>query len=91
MRKTLLVAVACGALLAATPANALLFGNSNNSGSIFGNTKLQDAAYSFWNPTPTKGVNSARPAGTEYLTGTANKVIYSLFGISKFTYLFGLR
>ncbi|MEZ5864690.1 MAG: hypothetical protein R3D25_11740 [Geminicoccaceae bacterium] len=88
MRKVLLAAVACSALLAATPANAL-FGSS--SGSIFGNTVIQDAAYNFWNPSPTTGVNAIRPPGTEPLTNTANKVIYALFGVSKFTYIFGLR
>lgn len=87
MRKTLLVAAACGALLAASPANAGLFG----SGGIFGNAKIQTAAYNFWNPTPTTGVNAIRPPGTEPLTQTANKVIYSLFRVSNFTWLFGLR
>ncbi len=83
MRKTLLVAAACGALMVASAGTA--------DAGLFGNAKVQNAAYNFWNPSSTVGVNAFRPKGTEKLTQTANKVIYALFRVSNFTYLFGLR
>lgn len=93
MKKVLFGAFAAAFLLASSPASAGLF----SSGPFWANTfpfnttTAQDKAYDKFNPSPNKGVNSIRPPGTENLTKTANKVIYSLFGISKFTYFFGLR
>lgn len=87
MRKMLLVAVACGALLAATPANAFF-------GSLFGQSSSPFASL-FVSPKPAPVFNFAPPSSsTNLFFGggiVRNGVKFALTTWSRFTRRVGLR
>ncbi len=98
MKTALLGALAAGFLLTSAPANAQFSTGSLFSGGPpwantfpFNSTAAQDRIFDALNPSEDRGVNASRPPGTENLTKTANKAIFRFFGVSKFTYFFGLR